>query len=440
MSGPTPTPTRSTKEDELRKLQQLQEVRRYRWHLHARPKQMEPPGSWFTWLILAGRGFGKTRTGAEWIRLRQETGKYGRFALVGEDMPDVRDVMVQGESGILATSPRWNRPKYIANRRRLEWANGAYAILYSGDDPESLRGPQHDTAWFDELAKCRYQNACWDNLQMGLRLGPDPRTVVTTTPKPTPLILRLVKEEVKAGTVHLTTGATHENLDNLAPTFRRQILQYEGTRLGRQELYAEVLEDVEGALWTSQLIERLRIRPGALPELERVVVAIDPAVSAGEGSAETGIIVAGRGMCRCKVKDGKGEAEMHGFVLEDRSGIYRPAQWANEAVGAYEEWAADKIIGEANNGGDLVERNIRVVEGGRSLAFKAVHASRGKYTRAEPISNLYEQGKVHHVGLHPQLEDQMCKWVQGEPSPDRLDGLVWALWELLQQKRMLKAG
>lgn len=385
----------------------------YDWPFWARPNQLPPPGDWRVWLVLAGRGFGKTRTGAEWLRDQVQNRGRGRLALVAPTAADARDVMVEGESGILAISPPWFRPVYEPSKRRLTWPNGAIATTYSADEPDRLRGPQHDGAWADELAAWKYPDA-WDMLMFGLRLGTDPRVVATTTPKP----VRLIRELLASETTAVSRGSTYENAANLAPAFLQQIVtKYKGTRLGRQELDGEVLDDVPGALWTRKALDDLR-RPAA-PELVRVVVAIDPAVTSGEDSDETGIVVAGRGV------DG------HGYVLRDLSCRMSPDGWARRAVVAFQDHRADRIVAEVNNGGDLVEQVVRTVD--RSVPYKAVHASRGKRVRAEPIAALYEQGKVHHVGGLPDLEDQMCSFLPegGDKSPDRVDALVWALTELL---------
>lgn len=399
----------------------------YDWELWAREKQKEPVGNWAIWLILAGRGFGKSRTGAEFTRKRLESGKYGRWALVGRTTADVRDVMVEGESGILATSPPWFKPKYEPSKRRLTWPNGAIATTYSADEPDLLRGPQHDGFWADELAAWKYDQESWDNLLFGTRLGRKPQGIVTTTPRPTKIIKRLAKDK----TVHVTTGTTFENKANLAPSFFTQIVgRYKDTRLGLQELYAQILADAQGALWKrEEMIEQYRVTE--YPDLLRIVVGVDPAVAdpsssrseeAADENAETGIVVAGI--------DGKG----HGYVLDDKSLQASPLTWASEAITAYKKYRADLVLGEKNNGGALVESNIRTVD--RHVSYKPVWASRGKYTRAEPIASFYEQGRVHHVGMFPLLEDQMCQWepLTGQKSPDRLDALVWALTELMGEK------
>jgi predicted phage terminase large subunit-like protein len=389
------------------------------WDLLSRPEQRPPSGDWLTWLILAGRGWGKTRTGAEWVHAN--VGRYGRWILGGRTSGDLRDIMVEGETGLLRTAPRHARPQYEPSKRRIVWPNGAVAALRSADEPEGFRGLQAEAVWADELAAWENPDA-WDQLQLGLRLGPRPRQVVTTTPKPSALIKALLRDE---GTV-VTRGSTYDNRANLAPAFFRQIVtRYEGTRLGRQELHAEVLEDVEGALWTLAMIDATRrppplihIRGEDVRDLNRIVVAIDPAVSAGEDSDETGIIVAGLG------HDGRG------YVLADRSTRAHPSDWARRAIAAFDEFGADRIVAEVNNGGELVETVIRTIRS--TVPYRAVHASRGKRTRAEPIAALYEQGRVSHVEPLAALEDQMTSYTpESGNSPDRLDALVWALTDLM---------
>jgi len=387
----------------------------YDWKFWGRPKQQEPSGDWWYWVILAGRGFGKSRTGGQWINARVESGNCGRIALVGETVADVRDIMVEGPSGVLACSPPWNKARYAPSNRRVTWANGAVATTYSAETPDQLRGPEHDSAWCDELAKWKHRDA-WDQLLFGMRRpGVVPRVLVTTTPRPTPIIKELVKDPL----TRLTRGSTYENQTNLSPVFLQKIKEkYAGTRLGRQELDAEVLDDAPGALWKRDDIEADRVH--ATPEMRRIVVAIDPSVSAESSTSETGIVAVGLG------KDG------HGYVLSDGS-IERPTpeQWAKGAVALYNTLHADRIIGEVNNGGDLVQSNVDAVQ--KNLPFKMVRASRGKHVRAEPISSFYEQHRVHHVGMFPLLEDQMCQWEPGVStwSPNRVDALVWALTELM---------
>lgn len=383
------------------------------WPRHARDNQLPPDGDWTTWLFLAGRGTGKTRAGAEWVRMNIDAGTASRIALVGPTAADVRDVMIEGESGILAISPPWNRPQYEPSKRRLTWPNGAIATAYSADEPDRLRGPQHDLAWTDEPAAWRYPET-WDNLMFGLRLGADPRAMATTTPRP----VRLIRELLQQDTTAVTTGNTYENRDNLAPAFLEQIIRrYEGTRLGRQEIMGELLEDIPGALWERKRVDELRVKKP--PELTRIVVAIDPAMTSGEDADETGIVVAGLG------DDGDG------YVLTDRTCRMSPAGWGNRAITALDEFTGDRIVAEVNNGGDMVEHTLRSIR--RSVPYKAVHASRGKRARAEPIAALYEQGRIHHVGSHPDLEDQMCTYVPDgvDYSPDRVDALVWALTDLM---------
>ncbi len=394
----------------------------YDWAFWARLEQLPPPGDWFVWLLRSGRGFGKTRTGAEWVRAEVESGRRGRIALVGQSKADVRDTMIEvGESAILNISPPWCRPIYEVSKRRLTWPNGAIAVAYSGDEPDQLRGPQHDGAWVDELAKMRYPQETWDNLELGLRLGPHPQVVVTSTPRPIPIIRKLLADP---DTVDVR-GSTYDNAANLSPkALERWRRKYEGTRLGRQELHGEILEDVPGALWKRTQIEMLRVQ-GA-PELVRVVVGVDPAASSSEDAADTGIVAAGLG------------ANGHGYVLADSTAHGTPAEWARAAIGLYYSTRADRIVGEVNNGGEMVGYTLMTVD--PTVSYKAVRASRGKYTRAEPIAALYEQGRVHHVGTFPDLEDQMCTWVPGEESPDRMDALVWTLTELFLEPDEQEGG
>jgi phage terminase large subunit-like protein len=388
------------------------------WRSIARPEQLPPAGdAWSIWLYLAGRGAGKTRAGAEAIREWIETGRCGRVALIAPTQADARDVMVEGESGLLAIVPNSNRPIFEPSKRRVTWPNGAMATLYSAEEGERLRGPQHDGIWADELAAWKGAQNVWDMAMFGLRLGKRPRAIVTTTPKPIPLLKALLKREGQD--VAVTRGRTADNAENLAPTFLSQIVnRYQGTRLGRQELDAELLEDTPGALWTRNLIEENRRAKSELPPLKRIVVAIDPAVSTGENSDETGLVVAALGV------DGKG------YLLEDASGKLAPIEWARRAVALYRSWGADRIVAEANQGGLMVEQTVRTVDANAS--FRAVHASRGKITRAEPIAALAEQRRIHHVGVFPELEDQLCSFAGGSTnSPDRLDAMVWAFTELM---------
>ncbi|MEQ1887579.1 MAG: terminase family protein [Alphaproteobacteria bacterium] len=395
------------------------------WPFWAREDQLAPDGKWVSWLLLGGRGAGKTRAGAEWVRASVAgktplgRGQRSRIALIGETIGSARDVMVEGESGILAISPAWARPKYEASKRRLIWPNGAQAQLFSAEDPDGLRGPQFDGAWADELTKWRHSRETWDMLQFGLRLGADPRQVITTTPRPQRLLRDLLAD---AHTV-VSRATSYANAANLAPQFFDRITaQYEGTRLGRQELLAELLEDNPDALWSRAQIDRCRVKTAA--EMRRIVVAVDPPAASTANSDACGIIVAGLGV------DGAG------YVLADYSvqGV-SPHVWASRAVAAYRDFQADRLVAEVNQGGDMVESVIRQVD--PNLPVRSVRASRGKAARAEPVSALYEQGRVHHVGALPALEDEMAEFTRGFNraaagwSPDRVDALVWALTELM---------
>ncbi|MGM0583588.1 MAG: DNA-packaging protein [Pseudomonadota bacterium] len=394
---------------------------RWLWELWATPgHQLPPPGDWRTWLIMGGRGAGKTRAGAEWIRGQVEgatplsAGPRGRIALVAETLDQAREVMVAGPSGLMACAPPDRRPVYQATRRRLEWPNGAEARLFSALDPEALRGPQFDGAWADELAKWRKGPEAWDMLQLGLRLGERPRQVVTTTPRRNPLLRRIMEAE---GTV-VRSAPTEANRANLAPDFLRALeAAYGDTSFARQELLGELIEDVPGALWRRETLEAGRLRRA--PPLARVVVAVDPPATSGPGADECGIVVAGA------ADDGTM------VVLADLSvqGA-APRAWAERVVGACREWEADRIVAEINQGGELVETLIRQVDA--SVPYRAVRATRGKVVRAEPVAALYEQGRVRHVGLFATLEDQMCAFTgeRSEGSPDRVDALVWAVTDL----------
>lgn len=389
----------------------------YDWKFWARPEQIPPPGEWTIWLILAGRGWGKTRTGAETVREWEEKGEARRIAFIAETPADARDVMIEGATGIMNVYPPEdpNRPHYEPSKRRITWPGGAWATVYSSHEPDKLRGPAHDAFWGDEPAKWANAVETWDNLMLGFREG-DPRGVLTGTPRPTQLIRDLLADP----DVITTRGTTYDNIRNLAPKFRRYILRkYEGTRLGRQELHAEVLDDVEGALWTLAMIEAARRKPNEHPEFKRIVVAVDPAVTSNDDSDETGLTVEGLG-----VND-------HGYVIADESMRGTPGEWAERAVELYHEYEADRIVGEVNNGGDLVELAIRSVD--RNVSYKAVRASRGKAKRAEPVASLFEQGRCHLLGSFPALEDQMRTYVPDDPrgSPDRMDSMVWGITELM---------
>lgn len=382
-----------------------------------RASQVTPSGDWRTWLILAGRGWGKTLTGAEDVKAYGLAHPGARIAIVARTISDARDTCVEGQSGLLGVLPRGSVLTWNRSLGELILTNGTRYKLFSAEEPDRLRGPQHHRAWCDELAswgegtKERDWPTAWDMLQFGLRLGADPRTVVTTTPRPT----KIIKHLISADSVVTTRGHTGENAANLPPAFLAEMeRRYGGTRLGRQELAAEILADTPGALWTWAMLGDRK----PAPDLTRVVVAIDPAVTSGEDADETGIVVAALGV------DGRG------YVLADRSCRLSPDGWARRAVGAFEDLAADMIVAEVNNGGDLVEQTIRTVR--RSIPYRKVHASRGKAIRAQPVAALYEQGKVSHVEAFPDLEEQLTTWTpESGTSPDRLDALVWALTELM---------
>jgi phage terminase large subunit-like protein len=387
------------------------------WSFWRRPDQAEPAGDWRCWLLLAGRGFGKTRTGAEWIRARAEADGRLRIALVAATMADARAIMVEGESGLLSIAPQAMRPTFEPSLHRLVWPNGAMAKLYSAAEPEGLRGPEHHIAWADECAKWDNADAVWDNMAMSLRLGTAPKAVATTTPRPVPLIRRLMGE---AG-VTTTRGRMADNALNLAEPFVDAMQSvYAGTRLGRQELDGELIDDVDGALWTRAMIAAAST--DRTPDLVRVVIGVDP--PAGSKGDACGIVAVGLG------EDGRA------YVLADASlGGASPEGWARKVAQVGEKWTADRIIAEANNGGDMVESVLRGAA--HSLPVRLVHAARGKVARAEPVAALYERGKVFHAGRFPELEDELCGLCTGGAyhgpgrSPDRADALVWAVTELM---------
>ncbi|CUH53451.1 Large terminase phage packaging protein [Shimia marina] len=394
----------------------------------AMPHQLPPDGDWKTWVILGGRGAGKTRAGAEWVRGLVEgrrpcdPGQARRVALVGETIDQVREVMVFGDSGLIACAPPDRRPTWEAGRRRLIWPNGAVAQAFSAHDPESLRGPQFDAAWVDELAKWRRAQETWDMLQFALRLGDNPRQVVTTTPRN----IGVLKQLLRAPSTVQSHARTEDNRANLADSFLQEVeARYAGTRLGRQELEGLLLEEAEGALWRSAQLESLQ--RDSLPEMDRIVVAVDPPVSGHAGSDECGIVVVGAHT--------KGPVQSwRACVLDDVSlRAASPDSWARVALIAMESWGADRLVAEVNQGGDLVQAVITQID--PLVPYKAVRASRGKAARAEPVAALYEQGRVQHMRGLGALEDQMCEMTQrgyvGAGSPDRVDALVWALHELI---------
>lgn len=376
-------------------------------------------------MILAGRGFGKTRCGAEFVRKMAKENPGCRIALVAETAADARDVMVLGESGLLSIHPPEDLPTYHPSKRLVLWPNGSQAFLYNATEPDQLRGPQHHFAWCDELAKWDFSQEAWDQLQFGLRLGDFPKTIVTTTPRPIPVVRKLVNDPA----VVVTRGATWDNANNMPKSFIREIeSKYGGTRLGRQELEGEILEDIPGALWSRESIDDHRLKE-APEDMERVIVAVDPATSSSEGSDETGIVVVGLG------RDADGYAR--GYILEDGSLKGTPEEWARRSIALYRKWDADKIIAEKNQGGEMVSSVLRSVD--RSVPVGLVHASRGKYVRAEPVSALYEQGRIHHIGRFDKLEDQMCLFSVDNlrsssfGSPDRVDALVWGITSIFDK-------
>ncbi len=397
----------------------------YEWQRWASEAQQPPGGDWSLWLVMAGRGFGKTRAGAEWVRSIAEHDASARIALVAANYGEARSVMVEGDSGLLNISPPSSRPVWEASLKRLRWANGAQAMLYSAAEPEALRGPQHSHGWCDEVAKWQHvggrAEAAWDNLKMGLRLGENPRIVATTTPRPVPLVHKLLAAE---GVV-VTKGRTQDNILNLPPSFLAAMeADYGGTRLGRQELDGELIADLDGALWTRAMLEACR--SGCAPDLARIVIGVDPPASAGGDAC--GIIVAGLSGDGCA------------YVLADASvEKASPERWARAVADAAAAWRADRVVAEANQGGDMVRAVLAAAE--IHLPLRLVHASRGKAARAEPIAALYEAGRVRHAGTFPRLEDEYCGLLTGGDyagpgrSPDRADAAVWVLTELMLSRR-----
>ncbi|MGN3974433.1 DNA-packaging protein [Tsuneonella sp. SYSU-LHT278] len=412
---------------ELRKLSEIEQRElRYFWKLWARPEQLPPAGDWRTWLISAGRGLGKTRAGAEWVREYARRHPDCRIALVGASLGEVRSVMVEGESGLLAVCPPENLPVFEPSLKRLSWGNGAQAFLYSAAEPESLRGPQHEICWADELGKWetvsnRAQRA-WDNLLLGLRLGERPRVCVTTTPRSVPL-MRALFEGREDGSVAVSGGTSLDNAYNLPSRYVADMSRlYRGSALGRQEIHGELIEEVEGALWSRALLERCRADGTQEPVRTRTVVGIDP--PAGERGDACGIVVA------ALLEDG------NAIVLADASvEKASPERWARVAASTARAWQVDRVVAEANQGGAMVRAVLRAAD--EVLPVTLVHASRGKVARAEPVAALYESGRVKHAAMFAQLEDQMCGLLAGGRyegpgrSPDRADALVWALTDLM---------
>jgi phage terminase large subunit-like protein len=391
------------------------------WSFWSRSSQRAPTWAWRTWLVMAGRGFGKTRAGAEWVRAYAEANGSARIALVAATMAEARAVMVEGESGILSVCAPERRPVWEPSRGLLRWPGGAQAFVYSAAEPEMLRGPQHHAAWADEIGKWASGEAAWDNLMLGLRSGTLPQAVATTTPRPVKLVRRLIGEHATARTY----GKTIHNRPHLAGSFIEFVSdRYGGTRLGRQELDGELVDDVEGSLWPRDLIERCRA-PAPLPDMRRIVVGVDP--PAGVGADACGIAVCGYG------EDGRG------YVLADSSVAgARPEGWARAAVAAAQAWGADRVVAEGNQGGAMVESLLRSVEA--HLPVRIVHASHGKSARAEPVAGLFEAGRAKFAGAFPELEDELAGLTVGGPyegpgrSPDRADAMVWAMTELMLGK------
>lgn len=389
------------------------------WQFWARPKQLAPGGDWATWLLKAGRGFGKTRAGTGWVNERAEESPGRWIALLAKTPADARDYMIEGPSGFLRTTRPDFCPLYEPSKRRLTWPNGSWATIYSDEEPDQCRGFSGDTAWIDELAKFKNAQECLENLDFGMReVSRDrPRKLITTTPRP----IKVINDLEKSTDTIVIVGSSYENSANLSPDWFNKILaKYEGTRLGRQEIHGETLSDNPGALWNHSLIEATRVRTAPC-DFRRVVVAIDPAATSNKESDETGIVVAGLGV------------DNRGYIIEDLTMRGTPKEWATVAVNAYHLHRADRIVAETNNGGEMVETTVRMVD--PNCSYKGVHASRGKITRAEPISALYEQKRVCHIGCQAQLEDQMCDYdaKTAKYSPDRMDALVWALTDLMTE-------
>lgn len=380
----------------------------------ARDNQITPEGDWKYWICMAGRGWGKTRTGAQWVRDLVENHGVMRIALVAPTAADVRDIMVNGESGIIAQSPPWNMPEYQSSKRRVVWPNGAQAFMYSSEKPNRLRGPQHEAAWVDELTSL-LRPETWDMLEFGNRLGKNPQTLVTTTPK---VAHKLLKKLLKSKRLVTSKGGMAENIHNLAPQFVADMTEkYAGTRLGRQEIDGEFMDKIEGALWSDDF---LRMDPHKIPPglIQNIVVAIDPSATGDEETSECGIVVVGV------------DEQLNGYVLEDASASLKPNEWGRKAIECYRRWRANKIIAEVNHGGEMVEAILRNID--KYVPYESVHASSGKRIRAEPVSALYEQRRVFHVGIFDNLEDEMISFNPEDRIPvDRVDALVWGFTHLI---------
>jgi phage terminase large subunit-like protein len=385
------------------------------WGFWARSEQLEPEelghDGKFIWCMRSGRGSGKTRSFAEWVQDKVENGGYRYISLVGSAADEVRNVMIEGESGLLSVAPPWFRPVYEPSKKRLTWPNGAIANIFYGSEPDKSRGAQSDLVWMDEIAKWQYQEDTFDNVLLGTRLGENPLVGVSSTPRPT----KFMKELLRRDDAVVTTGNTYDNIANLAQPFINTIIKkYEGTRLGRQEIWAALLDDNPNALFKREWLDGARVT--TFPHCYKIVVGVDPQSTEDAEGAETGIVVAG--VSRISGED-------HYFVFDDLSLNGSPTAWGKQVVSGYKKYDSDKIVPERNNGGDMVKSTIKNID--RKAKVFPVWASRGKYTRAEPISTLSEQGLIHHVGTFPNLEDELCEWVPGDPSPNRLDAYVWAL-------------
>ncbi len=392
----------------------IQAAAQYEWPIWARPDQLEPEGDHRYFMACAGRGWGKTRAGTEWVRTQIESGKSSRAIIVAATAADLRDTLVEGPSGLMTICPPWNRPLYEPSKRRLTWKNGATVALYSSEEPDRLRGVNADLLLADELAAWKYP-AAWDMALFALRLGSNPRAMITTTPRPT----KIIRELLKRDDCFVVRGSTYDNRANLAPQFIEEIVRrYEGTRLGRQEIHAEVLDDVDGAVLTREQIETLRVDEA--PDLGRIIVGVDPAISSGENSDQTGIVVVGKGV------------DDHLYALADRSCRLGPAGWARRVVDAFREFQADTIVVEKNQGGAMCEHTIRSVD--ENVPITMVTATRGKHVRAQPILSLFEQGKAHTLPGLTKLEDQLASFslegYEADGSPDSADAFVWAATEL----------
>jgi len=397
------------------------------WRYYARPNQLAPKGDWSVWCIMAGRGFGKTRSGAEWSQDQAYRYPNSHGALVSLTPGDARDTMVEGgDSSVLKIAPPWFRPEYEPSKRRLTWPNGSWATVYSSAEYDKLRGPQHHWAWCDELASWHYPRDTWDMLMMGLRLGEHPRAVVTTTPKPIPLL----REILAQSTTTVTGGSTYENKGNLAETWFRDIVsKYEGTTLGDQELHARMLDEMPGALWKRETLAKMRVQPDTvdLTDMLRFRIGVDPSINDKEISDEAGVVAVGLGR------------DKHAYIFSDLSGRMSPAEWAKKATQQYTACRGllggqvmsetVKVVAETNQGGQMVEQTLRTVL--PALSYVGIHASDSKRVRAQPVSLWSEQGRVHLVGQFPQLEDEMCTWTEDGPSPNRLDAMVYAVTDIM---------